>query len=230
MRKRKPKGVSELNVRYHLDCEYDTHYRCYDDSSYCYDDYCRCGVIENVTIKPPADVPSFVQYIAHTAYGKRSVITQYCIDRLLYHYKVYDVDNLDYKISPGYYGEEFTGVFLRKRQTIDSDILPILEWPEELQVEYVLEIEYGNVLEELRGLKWWVEKVLFDDLFFGQQDHLKQLDPNIVKSYESYTLPRGICIPLGDKYRVIDGYHRCSATPVKGKKPRSLTVLVGKKS
>jgi hypothetical protein len=77
-------------------------------------------------------------------------------------------------------------------------------------VKYLLVQEYGYVLESLTGRTWTLEKVQKDCMVFRNQERFSRLDKTMVEAYKTYGLPRAICILEENKYRVIDGYHRCA--------------------
>lgn len=66
------------------------------------------------------------------------------------------------------------------------------------------------------------EKVHKDSLIFGAKDHYQKLDRERLAAYAKYPLPKGCVIPDGERFKVIDGYHRCAAA--KG----TLSVFVGR--
>jgi hypothetical protein len=75
----------------------------------------------------------------------------------------------------------------------------------------------------LTDLKFESKKIKYSDLLFGQTNHYKRLDSAVVDTYKDIDYERGIVVKEGDKYRLIDGYHRCAAA--KGSK--TIKVFVG---
>ena len=73
-------------------------------------------------------------------------------------------------------------------------------------------LEYGKILPELKGLSYKIAEVERDSIIFGSDAHYKNVLNEDLEHYsdKNYSSIRGIVISKGDKYRLIDGYHRCS--------------------
>ena len=39
-------------------------------------------------------------------------------------------------------------------------------------------------------------------------EYFKKVDKNVIEEYKNKNLPIAVCVRHGDKYRLIDGYHR----------------------
>jgi hypothetical protein len=48
-------------------------------------------------------------------------------------------------------------------------------------------------------------------------EYFKKVDKNVIEEYKDRNLPIAVCIRHGDKYRLIDGYHRFVANKDKEK-------------
>jgi len=170
---------------------------------------CRCRVIEEAKVTS-VDVNRIADQLKDKT---DSVVDVYCIDRILVINKIWEVDCWEIVVCRGYYGEEIDGVYLD--QTIAAECEKQIEFirkskTDKDKIECILNLEYGYVLEEAKNRKWSVVNVPFEKLDF-RQDHYAKLDKDIVLRYKDHFLPRGICLKKGDRYRVIDGYHRCCA-------------------
>lgn len=151
-------------------------------------------------------------------FGITEELSLYSIDRILRTNEIWLEDLWDIKISHGYYGQECDGVYLKFdiankiQQQIESALN--LNSKKEL-VRYLLEIEYGHVIDKLKNCDFNVISVSINDIVFGNNNHFN----NVYKSdhlehYSDKHYPgiRGIVTKLGDKYQLVDGYHRIVAT------------------
>lgn len=187
--------------------DYDT------DTSDCTDEcsYCSHSRIENTEIRSIN-----VMEMAHDIYsGESSVVNKYCIDRIfaLHIKEITNKNNWNIKVGDGYYGEEINGVCL------DDDLANIIQGEidhvtnlksVEDKINWLLMAEYGFILDELQGKKYRFITVKKSDLTYNQ-DYRKKIDNKYASQYdEHYKLARGICVKKGDRYRLIDGYHRTS--------------------
>ncbi len=171
-------------------------------------DYCRCGRIVN-TKTSNFNINNLINTI--TDFGKTpDEILTYCVDRVVRSKKL---ENDDFEVATcgGYYGEEIDGVYLDN--TVSQKLYDSLKKLENLSdiemIKYVLEIEYGYLLEELKNTQTVkIKDISINDISF-QEDYRKKVD--ISENYydEKFTLPRGIFLPKdNNKFRLIDGYHR----------------------
>ena len=247
--------IVDKSFYYNLNVEYNTNYDC--NSFGCDEErICRCGEIQdaeitNINITKIVDViyedifgpvdkasirDSKLSYLLE-GFGKEMDL--YTIDRILRKYKVYDTSNWEIETVSGYYGQEIGDV------TIKTDLAKKLEEKifEALsidtlteRVEYLLNLEYGSILPELKDTVYEILEVNTDDLVFGSESNKKSSLKEIEKfwtkvwgyhyddrNYRDYLI-KGVVIEKDGKYRVIDGYHRCLATAKKKSK-----VLVSKK-
>ena len=218
VKKNKMFTIKDYDFNYcgvHID--YDRIYNCENEG--CYNDMCRCGRIEDAHVIDVNIANIVAQY-------KVKGIDEYAVDRILRYNKIYIQNYWDVGVEGGYYGEEIKGVYLNPiiASKIDEQVSSVLFLKDDsLKIEELLRIEYGYLLDGLEGRTWTIEKINKNELIFGQDDYRKKLDKDAMAIYENYNLPRGIVIPKDDKYRLIDGYHRCSA----GKD--NFKVIVGRK-
>lgn len=98
---------------------------------------------------------------------------------------------------------------------LEQDILKALSIDDmNKRVEFLLELEYGYLLPEMEGRKYSIFEVTKSDVIMGSVDHYKKVESKDLSHYSdsNYTGIRGIVIPDGHKYRLIDGYHRITST------------------
>jgi hypothetical protein len=144
-------------------------------------------------------------------------IDKYTIDRILRINGVYKTSNWEILVCGGYYGQEIDQVILD-----DSLALKIDKQLEEAfeiiditkRIEYLLTLEYGYILPELKDCKYEADTIERDKLVFGSDGHYRKITSEDLshysdKNYDSY---RGIVMSKGNEYRLIDGYHRCFAS------------------
>lgn len=226
------KKISQLNLDYSVRYDYQTYKSC--ESSGCNDDgICRCGEINNAHITS-VDIESIANSIYSIyfpddkstkrnntintiLYGAGKEIDLYCIDRILRSYKIYNKDNWDISVIRGYYGEEIGDVLISQSLAVkiqhDIDKLFTLQSLNE-KINFILEIEYGYLLPELKGKSYEVVEISKKDVVFGQEGHYKKIQTYDLDHYldVNYSGIKGLVIESNGKYRVIDGYHRLYKT------------------
>jgi hypothetical protein len=141
-------------------------------------------------------------------------INLYTIDRILRINKLYLNENWRFNITDGYYGQEIDEVVIIQNvaEKIAEQLntaFSILNFTK--RIEYILQLEYGYLLEQLKDKNYSILEVNRDDILFGNESHLTKLSTKNLDHYsdKKYSLIRGIAIQKGDKYKIIDGYHRC---------------------
>lgn len=147
------------------------------------------------------------------------MVNQYCIHRILTKNKIWDKSNINPIITHGYYGDEieditikvdiFTKISNEIEEVLNIDIL-------EDKINYVLNLEYGYIRSNIKDKEYEVISVKKEDLDFGQDKHYKnvlhkKLEYYSDKNYLTNSI-RGIAYKVGDKWNVIDGYHRLTQT------------------
>lgn len=225
----KAKIKEALDTDFHYNCEYD-----YSTSNDCEDHgcneegICRCGRIEDFEIKSVE--LNDVANIVGNDLAENDEFTRYCIDRIFHALKLWDVSKWDYSIEHGYYGQEIEWI------KIDSDVRvelydAILEVmtakTNKDKLFSVLKLEYGHVLDILESFdNWGIVRVPVDQIRAGATKHYVRLDSKIVKTYDKYELPIGVCIKglKTPKYRLIDGYHRYASAV--NRKVKEVKIIV----
>jgi hypothetical protein len=209
--------VLKQDFKYDIEYDYDTN----RDNCEC-EDYCRCSTIENAKV-------TYVDLIRITEEFNKvfegDEFTKYIINRILTACKLYDEDSWWVSTCGGYYGEEIEGIYIENTN--------IEEWLNKLEnaktneekLFVALECEYGYVLDELKGLKsFTIETVDRANIIVGQKDHYVRLNRNVINKYKDYPYLVALCIDNGKETRLIDGYHRFSASEDKEK----VKVIIGR--
>jgi hypothetical protein len=228
----------KVSFRPYVETDYDYVRNC--DEAGC-DSICRCGRIENLTIKSVSlSVDSVsVEESYKTKSGatryrwyKLDKIESYCVDRLLRIFRAFDVSKYEAHVTRGYYGEEVDGSTFSEADSLIQSIEEMLSLTSDLEkVKFVLNKEYLMLLPEIREATIvTVEKVKLDEIVAFNQDYMYRL-----KRYASeYEFTEGV--PVGVLYRqkdgslrLIDGYHRyCSllADQILEKKKKSIECVI----
>lgn len=223
-------NLSEHNFSSVIDCDYDITTDC---ESWGCDTICRCSSISNEVVNS-VNVESISKFIYELYFDNSvqsnrnikidSLITGvdeyfnfYTIDRILRINKIYDSSSWDINVTNGYYGDEIESVNLKediaeKIQNQLSVIFDVSNFSD--RVKYLLKLEYGYILNDLKELEFHVEEVDKSLIYFGSKNHQKNVSEKYLEFYNdiNYSLIRGVVIKSDNRYRLIDGYHRCSKT------------------
>lgn len=223
--------IDNINFHYYeIEMRYEYITKCHENG--CDDEgICRCGKIHNAKITS-INVPGIVERMYVHYFGENKSILEkrnntiieilsgagrdiniYCIDRIVKHFKLWEKKSFIIKISDGYYGEEIDGIFLKS--DIANKIEKEIEYVNNLttvkeKIEYLLLLEYGNVLPKLQNCFYEIEKIEKSKIIFGSNSHYDKVKNKCLEFYsdDKYDKIRGIAIEEGDKYKIIDGYHR----------------------
>jgi hypothetical protein len=210
------------------------HKRDYQCASYGCDEegICRCSTIyyaRIVNINASKIVDSIYDEIydnskstkrnnlINSIFGIEKELEIYTIDRIVRKSMIYNETFWEIRIEPGYYGQEIGGVILDseyadKLSDKINHALSIDNFKE--RVEYLLTLEYNYIIPELVNKDYRVIRINKSDIIFGNEKHLKNVSNKDLNFYSdaNYTGIKGIVTKKGDKYRVIDGYHRLYKT------------------
>jgi hypothetical protein len=220
------------NFRYNVNYDYSDYRNC--DAYGCDDEgICRCGTIENAHVLT-VDIPSIVNEIYANHFdnslaskrnstinsilgGVSKEIDIYTIDRILRINKAYEPTNWEVQVCGGYYGQEIDDIILEDSvaQKIENQIneaLSIIDLTS--RIEYLLKLEYGNILPALQGRQYSLETVERDSIIFGSDEHYRKVNTKSLDHYsdKNYQGIRGIALVKDGRFRLIDGYHRSSTS------------------
>lgn len=211
------------NIQGYHDCE---NHGCDDEG------ICRCYTITDVEIKN-VDVLAIsysifseifntksTQYkrdnkLNQILYGFNQEIDLYCIDRILRISKIWENDNWNTSWGPNYYGDELDNIEMSDKLYANliskiSHLISLTNLKDKIQ--YVLELEYGYLLDKIKDKSYEVVEIDKSKIIFGQEDYKKKIDILNYYSDIKYDLIRGVCLFKNDEFRVIDGYHRLLST------------------
>lgn len=211
-RLRKPSAESIYSIKvYGVDYDYE-HGR---HPCECGDDYCRCGTIEGAhatKVNTTQVADCILNHIKPQKKSDERTIDLYCVERVLVAQEAFRTEMYDVRVDWGYYGQEIDGVKL----SASSGVEPLARCVVGLKtaaekIESVLGLEYNKILDCVKNKEWSIEKVPLASVNFGAKEHEKKVRKSELDMYKDWSLPRGVAIASGDKFRLIDGYHRCSA-------------------
>jgi hypothetical protein len=236
-------NVIGVDFKYDLQYDYNNYTSC-SESGCDEEGICRCSIIENAHVVS-VNIPNMVNHIFDNYFdnsisskrnstinsilgGVSKEIDIYTIDRILRINGAHEPSNWDIQVCSGYYGQEIDGVILEdvvssKIEKQIDDAFNIIDLTE--RIEYLLTLEYGNVLPELKGCEYSIEKVERDSIIFGSDSHYRKVNEKKLDHYsdKNYNGIRGIAISKGDRLRLIDGYHRCTTS-----EDRTVKLLIAK--
>jgi len=213
-----------VEYNYNNDCE---NYGCDEEG------ICRCGTIYDEHVES-VDVSLLVKKIYddffeqgkaadrnnainEILYGIGKDIDIYTIDRILRSYKIWENENWNIEVDGGYYGQEVGDVTIKESiaDKIEEELWIVFSLATlKEKIEYLLKVEYGKILPEIADANYESIVIDKDDIIFGVENHLKKVMKKDLDFYsdKKYNGIRGIVKKSGDKWRVIDGYHRIFST------------------
>jgi hypothetical protein len=208
MAKKKEGKLSGRNFNYDgADCTYnsESHCECYG----CHDEgICRCRTIVDAKV---TEIPKSDEIVSRL-WPYADLIDLYCIERILSLNSIWDINAWEVEICGGYYGQEVDGIVFSNAAACDNLIETLLKLDKDSdKIEFVLNLEYGYILNCLKNLTWEAIEVPFDKLIFGQEDHYVKLNKDAMLVYGQWCLPRAICLEHDGMYKVADGYHRAAS-------------------
>lgn len=198
-----------------VEIDYNMRYDCHDSS--CKEEFmCCCGVIEDARVKDfyPGSIED---WLGSTMPKEASDLDQYILERLVKLTVPKEMFHIDK--SPGYYGEEIDSV------TIDTGTGAYQEFARKIetfnrltsttqQVQMILTLEYGYLLPEVAAVEEWdVLNVAIKDVQ-ASEDVLGRISQEIAQKYAQYPPShgiRGVVVPKGSGFRLVDGFHRFAA-------------------
>jgi hypothetical protein len=214
-----------------VEIEYRREYNC-ENNGCDYEDICRCSYITEQSIES-IDMTSVVNQIYYILFdkslpSKRNIILDkllfdidkdiniYTIDRIARNCKLYLPESWKINIYSGYYGQEIDSVVLNSEVYYDFESKLEMAFSLGLKerIEYILSLEYGYILPELENKNYKIVNINKSDIIFGNEEYLNKVSKKYLEHYSdvNYSGIRGIVFEKSGKYKLIDGYHRCSST------------------
>ena len=219
------------DFKYMVSFRNDTVYSC-EESGCNEEGICRCGHITNTYLKR-VDISSIVTDIyseifdnsistkRHNAinslWGITTEIDKYTIDRILRINKIWKPEFWIINVAGGYYGQEVDEIVLIEDMVLKLNTqLEVAFEVDRLKerIDYLLELENGFILEDIKEKKYTLSVIDIDDIIFPNPDHKRRVLTEELDHYsdKKYSGIRGIVKKDYNKFKVIDGYHRLSKT------------------
>lgn len=181
----------------------------------CNDWPCRCTTIRNTWIEN-IDINKVMTELLHNNFIKTNKLTEidlYCFDRICRVNDIWDKYLYDIEVCPGYYGEEIYGAFFGNEEKVVSEFDELLKLNSDIdKIKYILELEYGYVIDSIANCHNIIMVNCSPKLVvYPQREYYHRLEKEVVESYKDYNIPCAVCKKSGDKYLIIDGYHRIAA-------------------
>lgn len=218
--------VSDFNVRWSVDVDYDTERDCENNGC---DGICRCSTITNTKIDD-IDV-SWTDFKLVDEKGKKvpikkgpSDIEKYCLNRLIVIHGGFDEDNYEIIIDRGYYGEEIGGITFEDSNSLIDDANELLELDTDLdKVLFVLLKEYSYIPTLIESVT--DAEVIALPLSEVQPSHgsgMMKAQDNYIYRVENEDEFMGI---IFDSHLLIDGNHRFSYLNTKFKSNKKFKFI-----
>lgn len=193
----------KTNLQWIVDYDYERSVCHWDD------DYCRCTTIEHAWVDN-ININDVVEELYRKHSRTDSDIDKYCFDRICYAFKIYDKDYYEVESTCGYYGEEIGGVWFENEEKIFNAYYEMLALNTALEkMQYCLKLEYNYLIDCVESATSAdIIKVSPNDIRLPQMEYFIKLENKVIEEYKNRRLPVAVCIKDGDKYRLVDGYHR----------------------
>ena len=172
-------------------------------------DYCRCTTIEHAWVED-INVRDVVNELYRRHSRTDSYIDKYCFDRICHAFKIYDKYFYEVETCGGYYGEEVEGVYFENEEEVFNAYYEMLALNTVLEkIQYCLKLEYGYLIGCVESAtSAAIIEVSPNNIRTPQKEYFVKVDKNVIEEYKDRNLPIAVCVRDGDKYRLIDGYHR----------------------
>lgn len=144
-------------------------------------------------------------------------VNMYCIDRIARKMQLWDINKYEPKISHGWYGQEFDGIYLKQDLELElKQHLSMFIYSKSVKekIDYALQFEYnGELIDSVKNSDYDITTISIEEIDFSgiNQKHIQNIHGCGKLEYyspDNYRLPRGIVKKIGNKYRILDGYHR----------------------
>jgi len=148
----------------------------------------------------------------------------YCVDRIVRSLHVYETTRWSLDYGSYYYGDQVFGAEFDSAEAIDEAVLAC--WLSDDWVTYILEAEYGYLLDDAQNCIWEVVEVPKRDVHRNPEHYRKVAHTDYYECYPYYV---GVALEKNGRLELIDGYHRLTSMKGKGK-DKKLKVIVGRKA
>ncbi len=183
---------------------------------------CSCGKISEVEVSE-VDLNQIMWTVCNYL-ELNTELDRYCVDRIIRKANLYNKYDWDWNISNDYYGDCIEKV-IPTYNSFYTYINHYLKYTtDEDKILCLLSLEYGYILDSIRDKKWSIIDVNLDDIIIPNKEHISSIE--LESWYEENELPICICIKKGDKFQLIDGYHRLKSLKNKDK----IRIILGEET
>jgi hypothetical protein len=224
--------ISKLDFSCSGGIEYDySRVEACDHDERCANDYCRCTTLENFEVIK----------INHLK------LVEIIKDRLKNDHVLFDndiikicekikIDDFEFNVTGGYYGEELDSITIDNSEIVKelADIFTVKGYRKvklkqilcnsekynsdlDAYVKKLLTDEYGYVVDVLDDYKFKIVEVDTKEIVFPQKEYDNFIKVQELCDYKDIDDIYGLVRLFGNKYHVIDGYHRINANVNKSK-------------
>ena len=220
------------DFKYMVSYYYDTEFSC-EESGCNQEGICRCGLITDTYLND-VDINAITTNIyseifdnsistkRHNAinslWGISEDIEKYTIDRILRINKIWKTEFWNINVTGGYYGQEIDDIVLIEDmvQKLNSQLEKAFDIDNLTErIEYLLELENGFILEDIKDKKYRIVVIDIDDIIFTNSEHKNRVLIEDLEHYSDRNYKGIRAIVKKDsmnKWKLIDGYHRLSKT------------------
>ena len=193
----------KTNLQWIVDYDYER------SECHCNDDYCRCTEIEHAWVDE-INIHKVIGELYRRHCRTDADIDKYCFERICYAFKIYNEDYYEVKVDWGYYGQEIVGVYFENEEKVFNAYYEMLEMSTAIEkIQYCLKLEYSYLIDCVESsTSAAIIEVSPNDIRLPQTEYFIKLENNTIEEYKDRDLPIAVCIRDGNKYRLIDGYHR----------------------
>lgn len=240
----KMKFPSSKDFCYMLDIDYEkSDYGPRYGQCQCGDDYCRCQVYHSVSVEEITHdtylglVYKIFLSIMGQKYKKykyanvkfsnlseREKFLYYGFERLCSYYKLYDSNAWEAIADNGYYGEEIVGFKHDNINQLEEDCIKLISLTNDAIIEYILQKEYGYLLDRLKNRTWNIDTVDIAEVSADRLDNNMVKISNVDIYNDKHVDVHAVCEKNGNVYSIIDGHHRIIASRNNGK-IKSVTIV-----
>lgn len=173
---------------------------------------CRCGVIvdlkitsvnfSNVVNSIYSNIENFNPNVK-----ENEILIKYGIEVIAKKNELYDKNNYEVNTVNGYYGEEIGNIDINS-SNFEKELLTFLKIKNNNnKIEYLLKLEYTEVLPEYKDKIWDTKTVPIDKIKVNE-DYIKRLK-NEALGYLTNICDKTVLVKKeGGFYKLIDGYHK----------------------
>jgi len=202
-KKKTPPRIENIDLRRYVQWETDTH-----DTGSGYNIYTHVDAVKLTH----ANLERLARDLTSTD------LEAYGVERVLTHYELYSDKKWIFDVRTYYYEDEIFEAKPYNLSDIAATIDRYLRLSDNEKIPFLLELEYGYLLDVVKNKSWSIKVVEKESINFGSQYRKTEL----IERYEDYGLPICVVIDTPDGLDIIDGYHRLLSTQ-KNKFP----VIVG---